>query len=251
VASHPARAGVRARVRVLLVRRAPAAGLTCPLGPSLTVGRVRGSLPGTEPGQAAGLRNHPEPLEPPRSIGVIEVTYPQDTGGARGSDSHAASNGGASQEHFPVTPISVVYGHVRVAQAGSWAEARTLLREHVDELYDRIPGDIARQTQERVQGRVALAPVDDDGWLWVSDVRKTAHYAREGAHGLTTGDLCIVHEFTNGSRNWWTVDVKAKIVSVGPVGVTVRITGESVQFDRYSTVTVPLSFIRPRAKGAR
>jgi hypothetical protein len=155
----------------------------------------------------------------------------------------------ASQAPSPV--ISIVYGSVRVATAGSWADARVLLSAHVDAIYSRIPGDWARQTHERVQGRVALGAVDDRGWLWVSDLHKTQHYAAEGRHGLTTGDLCIVHEFTNGNRYSWTIDVKAKIVSVGPVGVVVRITGESVQFDRYSTVTVPLSFIRPRAKGTR
>jgi hypothetical protein len=166
-----------------------------------------------------------------------------------GSQSPGKGTGAASEPRFPVSGVSVVYGHVRVGTAVSWADARELLAAHVDELYGRIPGDFARQSQERVAGRAALAPVVD-GWLWVSDVRKTQHYAREGRHGLAAGDLAIVHEFTNGSRNWWTVDVKAKIVSVGTVGVVVRITGESCQFDRYSTVTVPLSFIRPR-KGTR
>jgi hypothetical protein len=155
----------------------------------------------------------------------------------------------ASQAPSPV--ISIVYGSVRVAMAASWADARVLLSAHVDAIYSRIPGDWARQTHERVQGRVALGAVDDRGWLWVSDLRKTQHFAAEGRHGLTTGDLCLIHEFTNGSRNWWTVDVKAKIVSVGPVGAVVRVTGESVQFDRYSVVTIPLSFIRPRARGTR
>lgn len=162
-----------------------------------------------------------------------------------GSESRAAGTVTASMPRTPDSLISIVYGSVRVATAGSWADARVLLGEHVDALYSRIPGDCARQARERVSGRAALAPVDD-GWLWVSDPGKTPHFAREGRHGLTVGDLCVVHEFTNGSRYYWTVDVKAKIVSVGPVGVVVRITGESCQFERYSTVAVPLSSIRPR-----
>lgn len=152
----------------------------------------------------------------------------------------------------PETRISVCYGYVRVAMAASWADARVLLRAHLDAMRNHLPRcDRGDRFYEDECARAALSPVDGGflvtsapGRTWMDTMR----YAREGVHGITAGDLAYVQDYSNG-RGWWTIAVKCKVVEVGPVYATVRITGESCQFRRHQTISLPLCYLRPRKNG--
>jgi hypothetical protein len=152
--------------------------------------------------------------------------------------------------------ISVCFGCVRIGHASTWDEARAMLRRDINNSYPMFPNDVAGRHRQYELDRLADGPspmadgsglmlVTSGSWAW-SD---TQRYAADGHHGLTTGDTCTIHECTNagGYRvHNYTPDVQAVIVSVNGTGhrVTVRITGESVQFDR-DEVTVPTTFIHP------
>lgn len=154
-------------------------------------------------------------------------------------------------------PISIVIGHVRIATSYTWTGARIALRKDIEESYPlgMFPRDLVAQRRAYELVRLISEPDGTPGsrllmtsgtWAWGDTIR----YAQEGEHGLTSGDLCLVHDYANGChRSAWTVDVKAVIIAVTPHHkVTVRITGESLQFDRNQVLTIPSSFIRPRAK---
>ena len=138
--------------------------------------------------------------------------------------------------------ISIVYGSVRVAEAGTWPEARGRLREQINAMYDYWPQtEGAQKARESELARVTLPPLAE-----VMTISRYL-YAAEGGGGLTAGDLAYVHDFPNGSLGYgWTINVKCKILSIGPVHATVRITGDSIQFMRGETRSVPLSCLRRR-----
>jgi hypothetical protein len=155
---------------------------------------------------------------------------------------------GESAASMAHSRISVMFGYVRVATAGSWADARVLLRAHLDAVHSHFArterGD---ESYERECGRIALNRVEG-GFLFTSapgTFFDATRYAREGLHGITPGDLVIVQDYSN-RYNFWTIAVKAKVLSVGPLEAIVRITGDSSQFTRGETRSIPLSFLRPR-----
>lgn len=143
--------------------------------------------------------------------------------------------------------ISIMYGFVRVDQAETWPAAKTALRKHILAVYGEAPVT-SGSTAHRDAQLVAVAGKPVNGLLMTSSTgawANTTRYAQEGMHGVSAGDLCYVRDHSNGRRDW-TINVKAKILDVGPVFARVRITGESYQFERGATLTIPLSFLRPR-----
>jgi hypothetical protein len=169
-------------------------------------------------------------------------------------ESNAGDVVAATVDHFPDSPVSVVHGHVRIAQATDWADARGKLRELVDAVYDSLyKTDRSDRYREDERGRAALAPVDH-GMLFATERHAWAdsmRYAIQGTYGVTTGDLAVVQDYHNGCRYSWTIAVKCKVLAVTATQVTVRITGESLQFRRHQVITIPVGYIRPRRNGAR
>jgi hypothetical protein len=143
--------------------------------------------------------------------------------------------------------ISILYGFVRVDQAETWPAAKAALRKHILAAYHEAPvteGSVANRDEQLA--RAAGQP--GNGLLMTSGPRawvNTMRCAHEGTHGLTAGDLCLLRNYSNGHRDW-TINVKAKILAIGPTFAHIRITGESCQMRRYETRSVPLSFLRPR-----
>lgn len=138
----------------------------------------------------------------------------------------------------------VMYASVRMAQAATFDAARA---ELVRLMRERMLDSSALRNSERYRRQLTEAEaltMDPRGscavvseWDWISD----------GAAGVAAGDMATVHEYSNGCRDQWTVDVKCKILAVLPPGqVRVRITGESSQFDRGADLVMPASFIRTR-----
>jgi hypothetical protein len=159
----------------------------------------------------------------------------------------------ASKAHSPdaVSFVSILYGYCRVATAANWADARELLRAHLDTVHAHYARtERSDHFYEMECGRIALNRIED-GFLFTSprgtffDVTR---YAREGRHGIVPGDLAIIQDCPNGHYGWWTIAVKCKVISIGPLEATVKITGDSSQFTRGETRSIPLSFLRPRAK---
>jgi hypothetical protein len=176
------------------------------------------------------------------------------TGKASGSPEPGKGTGAHSQAHNPDSAVSVVHGHVRIAQASGWADARGKLRTLIDDVYDSLyKTDRSDQYQEQERARAALGVIDH-GMLFATERHAWAdsmRYAIQGLYGVTIGDLAVVQDFHNGSRYAWTIAVKCKVTHITATQVTVRITGESLQFRRHSVITVPVSYIRPRRKGTR
>jgi hypothetical protein len=148
-------------------------------------------------------------------------------------------------------PISITYGHVRVAVVADWTAAKTMLRAMVDRAYRRdMHSQLRAQRKQHELDQVTAGPVNglivtSGPWSWADSIRA----AMAGEHGLTAGDLAYVHDYPNGSYNAWTIDVKCKIVAITGDShrVTVRITDRSaIQFATGETVTVDASRIRPR-----
>jgi hypothetical protein len=145
--------------------------------------------------------------------------------------------------------ISLMYGHVRVAAADNWSDARVILREQISLFYGSMyrteasmreeAAELARCDSEPLTG--ILITSGDHAW---ADTRRMAI---EGHYGIGTGDLAFVHEYTNGHMSCWTIDVKCKVLTISPTHVTVRITGESCQFRRGQVVTIRLSYLRKRS----
>jgi hypothetical protein len=146
-----------------------------------------------------------------------------------------------------------VHGYVRVSQAAGWADARGRLRDLVDAVYDSLyRTDRSDQYRELERGRAALGMIDH-GMLFATDRHAWAdsmRYAIAGLYGVTVGDLCVVQDHHNGSLYAWTIAVKAKVLRITATQVTVRITGESLQFRRHQVVSLPVGCIRPR-RGTR
>jgi hypothetical protein len=149
---------------------------------------------------------------------------------------------------MPVVPtISIVLGNIRIGTADSWTEARQLLREDIEGSYPMFGGDLARQHYAYERDMLTTEPVNgllmtSGTWAWASTMR----YAQEGMHGLSAGSLADIRDYNHGSLGWWTVSVKCKIISVTGHSVTARITGESVQFRRGQTVTIPSTYFARR-----
>lgn len=142
--------------------------------------------------------------------------------------------------------ISVCFGSVRVATAANWTDARELLAAHISAVYAQFARtDRADRAREDELARAALAPVDG-GFLvtsapgaWSGSTR----YAVEGVRGLSAGDLAYVRDYPNRHLSAWTINVKCKILSVGPAECIVRITGESLQFTRNEVRSIPIGYL--------
>jgi hypothetical protein len=110
-------------------------------------------------------------------------------------------------------------------------------------------GSVA-EARERHLARAASAPVEETStgarWIWIADPSRTVWCAQEGDHGLQAGNLAIAHDAHEPGAYSWTVDVKCKILAVTGRKVRVRITGNSVQFERGQETTVNVDQIRPR-----
>jgi hypothetical protein len=151
--------------------------------------------------------------------------------------------------------ISVCIGYVRIAEAGTWREAMTLLRADIGNWYPQMLLTSQDRAALMAEELAALEHEPDawgllvtsGSWAWADSQR----FARAGEHGLDTGDLAIVHDFSNGSQYERTIDVLCKITAIFPAThmVTVRITQhDSAQFGRGELVTLPLTFLRPRPR---
>jgi hypothetical protein len=146
-------------------------------------------------------------------------------------------------------PVSVLQGHVRIALADDWPHARKLLAEHADarwRYYGR--SESGDQLHDEQVARAAMAPIEN-GLLFLtlpSGPFASTRYAEQGVHGLTVGDLAFVYDYPNGCLGWWTIAVKCRLLEIGPLWATVRITGDAEQFTRHGSYTIPLSAIRPR-----
>lgn len=148
-------------------------------------------------------------------------------------------------------PVSVLQGHVRVGLADDWPHARKLLAAHVDARWHYV-GRTERGDQDHAEqlARVAMAPIEN-GLLFATmpgGPFASMRYAEQGIHGLTTGDYAVVYDFPHGCLSWWTIAVKCRILEIGPLWATVRITGDAEQFRRHGSYSVPLSAIRPRSR---
>jgi hypothetical protein len=150
-----------------------------------------------------------------------------------------------------LAPISIMYGHVRVATVYTWTGARAALRAMIDRTYARpMHSPLREQRRQHELAQVVNGPVNglivtSGPWAWGDSIRA----AQEGEHGLEAGDLAYAHDCPNGSYNAWTVDVKCKIVAITGEShrVTVRITDKSaVQFAAGDLLTVDATRIRPR-----
>jgi len=143
--------------------------------------------------------------------------------------------------------ISILHGHVRIAMASDWQGARELLRAHVTALHWSHPrterGDeVYAEQLARIEGN------PDMGYLLVSGSEawaSTRIFAMAGTYGVSAGDLCFVRDYRNGTQ-WWTINVKAKLLSTSATEAVVRITGESLQFQRYEVRSIPLAYIARR-----
>jgi hypothetical protein len=150
--------------------------------------------------------------------------------------------------------VSICIGYVRVASAATWREAMAALRADITGSRSRmtlIRNPLAEQRDMEELAAVDRGPdeggylVTSGSWAWMD----TQRWARAGEHGLTGGSLALVHDYSNGNRYEWTIDVLCKIIAVdGPAHkATVRITQhDSAQFTRGDVVTLPASFLRPR-----
>lgn len=147
--------------------------------------------------------------------------------------------------------ISICIGAVRMRTAENWTAARDMLRRDINDFYPRFGNPHAQRMKDAELAQLNKAL--DGGWLVTSGIGASFNalrYAREGEHGLIPGQLAIIRDYSNGSRYAWTVDVKCKLTAVNPDThkATVTITGNSVQFTRWESITVPSSFLRFREK---
>lgn len=153
--------------------------------------------------------------------------------------------------------ISITLGAVRVATVTTWDEARAIIARDIRDKYASVIRsawlDFWQRRQDYELDQVAADPIDGvifvgGPWSWGTDIRT----AREGAYGLTAGDLCYVHDYSAGYSSW-TIDVKAKIVAVcgdsaRPM-VRVRVTDWSAcQLMHGEIVTVHCDRIRSRKR---
>lgn len=159
------------------------------------------------------------------------------------------------------TLISLTYGAVRVATVATWEEASAVLHKQISDAYrpnGRMsnPNDVALAHERHELAQVAAGPQSDmivtsGPWAWGDSIRA----AQLGEHGLTAGDLAILHDYSAGYRSW-TIDVKVKIIAVcgdpsRPM-VRVRVTDWSAsQLTHGDIITVSASRIRRRSASGR
>jgi hypothetical protein len=146
--------------------------------------------------------------------------------------------------------ISICLGYVRIADAETWAQAQEFLRREICDSYPVYPAPGIAEWKERELSAAAAGP-DPRGMLVTSRTgtgMAELRWAREGEHGLTAGDLAVIHDFRHRNRDIWTIDVKCRITAV--TGRThradVQVTGESQQFTRHERITLPVTFLWPR-----
>jgi len=149
--------------------------------------------------------------------------------------------------------VSILIGYVRIAVAETWADACRILREDIKRTYPQFMNEHAQRHYEYELGQLSLAPdhgmlMTSGSWAWPG----TTRVAIEGETGIAAGHLATVREYSNGSYGY-TVDVKCKVLSIDGSShrATVRITGDSLQFTRRQVITMPGSFLRPRATAER
>lgn len=153
--------------------------------------------------------------------------------------------------------FSVMYGAVRLSTADTWGEAQQALRESIEARIRHMPkglgweawdaklraelAELSATADVRLTPHTSLWLSEWDGIVWRDDGK---------TYGVGIGDLCYVRDVPNGCLGGWTINVKAKIEGIyqyeyGPQ-VNVRITGESLQFRRYGSVSLAASNIRTR-----
>ena len=149
--------------------------------------------------------------------------------------------------------VSILIGHVRIATAGTWADACRILKEDIERTYPLFMNEHAKRHYEHELSQLSCGPdhgmlMTSGSWAWAD----TTRLAIEGEHGITAGQLATVRDYSNRSCDY-TVDVKCKVLSVDGAShkATVRITGDSLQFTRGQVITMPASFLRPRATARR
>lgn len=150
--------------------------------------------------------------------------------------------------------ISIIYGYVQVGRALNWPAARDELRKSVHDMFGpRVTGiGSVADARERHLARAASAPVEEmstgSRWIWIGDPGRTVWCAQEGDHGLSAGDLAIVHDAHEPGAWSWTVNVKCQITGITGRRARIKITGNSVQFTRGQETTVGIDLIRPRPR---
>lgn len=153
-----------------------------------------------------------------------------------------------------VRKISIIHGYVQVGRALNWPAAREALARSVYDVFGPRVTGIGRvgaaAAARRLLRRAASAPVEETSagsrWIWIADPGHGVWCAQEGDHGLQAGSLAIVHDAHEPGAYEWTVDVKCRITEVDGRHALVKITGNSVQFERGQLVRVGTDQVRPR-----